>query len=644
MKIIKPIAITEDKVSSNAPPTDATPWQTEGRDFSRDFGSCVISSSDTKVYTLYSSATSFTNSIKVQTVSTGDTEYLSLNSVNISPDSIQVNKDNSYIAMIGRVTPSSAHILQIYSLSTGLKVYERIDVSYSGNLGLGIQFGYKWSNDSSTLAFWAKPTPVVEPKNDSEPVIIAVSTTGFTETISDSTITDYRTDMGTITGTIYNNTVDLIFDDTDTNIYAFGISTTGYGVTTKYILMKMTVSTGSSTGAIISKNLTLLTYNPTRDEIIGVDAGFGGLINVFSTSLVEQVDKPNLSGVVRNSYARISHLTGPNALYVRDFSKDVGYVLYSMTDYSSETPLDPTEELLIASETASYYVTAEDEGFGLFDIATLVEVTSNNPSVIAGNIYVYNGRVYEVLTNNTDRPDLGALLDPPSWLDLGVVNPLRMFDGKLDSLTTASTVLNIDITPNVIANGLAIFNINATTVQITMTDPIEGLVYDSGAIDLIDSGTITGWHEFFFGQRLQKFDLVKTDLPTYPSATITISIIGGDDITVGEIVVGKIQNIGDAQYGTSVGIIDFSRKEADQFGIFSIVKRRFSKRAEYDIKIPTGQNAGVQRTLADFRTTPIVWIGDENKLETVVYGYYRNFDILIAGPSLSDCTITVEGL
>ena len=362
------------------------------------------------------------------------------------------------------------------------------------------------------------------------------------------------------------------------------------------------------------------------------------------SSLVEQVDKPNLSGVVRNSYARISHLSGPNALYVRDFSKDVGYVLYSMTDYSSVTDLDPTEELLIADETTGYYVTQESSGFGLFDSTTLVEVTSNNPSVIAGNIYTYNGRVYEVLTNNTDRPDLGALLDPPTWLDLGVVNPLRMFDGKLDSLTASTSPLVVEITPNVIVNGIAIFNINATTVQITMNAPTDGLVYDSGVIDLVDSGTITGWYEFFFGQRLQKFDLVKTDLPTYPSATITINAIGGDDITVGEIVVGKIQNIGDAQYGTSVGIIDFSRKEADQFGIFSIVKRRFSKRAEYDIKIPTGQNSGVQRTLADFRTTPLVWVGDENKLETVVYGYYRNFDILIAGPSLSDCTITVEGL
>jgi hypothetical protein len=275
MKIIKPISITEDKVSSNAPPTNATQWEVEGRDFSRDFGTCLISASDTKVYTLNSNSSVFLNNVKVQTVATGDTEFLTLTDMNMSAQSLQVNKDNTYIAIIGTKT-GTAPIIQVYSLSTGLRVYERTDVSYSGDFGLGIQFGYRWSNDSSTLAFWANPMPVVEPKNSSEPVIVAVSTSGFTETISDSTITDYRTDMGTITGTVYNSTVDLIFDDTDTNIYAFGISTTGYGVTTKYILMKMAVSTGSSTGAIIAKNLTLMTYNPTRDEIIGVDAGAGG--------------------------------------------------------------------------------------------------------------------------------------------------------------------------------------------------------------------------------------------------------------------------------------------------------------------------------------------------------------------------------
>jgi uncharacterized protein (DUF2141 family) len=52
----------------------------------------------------------------------------------------------------------------------------------------------------------------------------------------------------------------------------------------------------------------------------------------------------------------------------------------------------------------------------------------------------------------------------------------------------------------------------------------------------------------------------------------------------------------------------------------------------------------VQKALADIRTTPTVFIGDPNRPETIVYGFYRNFNIVLSTPSISDCTIEVEGL
>jgi hypothetical protein len=52
----------------------------------------------------------------------------------------------------------------------------------------------------------------------------------------------------------------------------------------------------------------------------------------------------------------------------------------------------------------------------------------------------------------------------------------------------------------------------------------------------------------------------------------------------------------------------------------------------------------VQKALADIRTTPTVFIGDEDRAETIVYGFYRGFNIVISTPSISDCSIEVEGL
>jgi hypothetical protein len=52
----------------------------------------------------------------------------------------------------------------------------------------------------------------------------------------------------------------------------------------------------------------------------------------------------------------------------------------------------------------------------------------------------------------------------------------------------------------------------------------------------------------------------------------------------------------------------------------------------------------VQKVLADIRTTATVFVGDPNRPETVVYGFYKQFNIVLSTPSISDCSIEVEGL
>ena len=220
-----------------------------------------------------------------------------------------------------------------------------------------------------------------------------------------------------------------------------------------------------------------------------------------------------------------------------------------------------------------------------------------------------------------------------------------MFDNKLDSRTTAPSPLVIDITPGMLVNGLALFNVDAATVQITYTDPDDGLVYDTGQISMLDNSGVQDWYSFFFDPYLAKADLASVDLPSYIDGTVQITLDGaGADVAIGEVVLGTIYKIGDAQYGSSAGIIDFSRKETDQFGNFEIVPRRFSKRAEFDTVIPPAYGGSVQRTLARLRATPVVWIGSVDLEETIVYGYFREFDILLSNPAFSNVTITVEGL
>ena len=52
----------------------------------------------------------------------------------------------------------------------------------------------------------------------------------------------------------------------------------------------------------------------------------------------------------------------------------------------------------------------------------------------------------------------------------------------------------------------------------------------------------------------------------------------------------------------------------------------------------------VQRATCRITNNPCVWIGDSNYESTIVHGFYKDFDIVIAYHVVSDCNLEIEGL
>lgn len=265
-------------------------------------------------------------------------------------------------------------------------------------------------------------------------------------------------------------------------------------------------------------------------------------------------------------------------------------------------------------------------------------------SYTAGQQVIFNHRVYEALSTTTAQPDVGAVAVPPSWIDLGADNRYRMFDVIVGSLTERTGTIEVTIRPGVLVNALAFFGLVGGTLNVVVTDPVDGEVYNRTEI-LQDNSGIVDWYAYFFDPIIQRTDLVLLDLPSYGSADIEITVdAGAGPAACGEAVIGYRQNLGVSNFGTSVSILDYSRKNRDDFGNATVVERNFSKRAEYDVTVETKLVSMVQRALAAIRATPSVFIGDEGREETIVFGFYRQFNIVLSNPSISDCTIEVEGL
>lgn len=266
-------------------------------------------------------------------------------------------------------------------------------------------------------------------------------------------------------------------------------------------------------------------------------------------------------------------------------------------------------------------------------------------SYSADDKVIYNHRMYNRITSGdgTTHPNL----DLTHWLDLGATNKYRMFDNIISSVSSRTGDIQFTLTPNQVVNGIALLNVNASTVRVVMTDPVDGVVYDRTR-ELRVSGNVTDYFSYFFTPPASLSDLntaLFLDLPSKPTATITVYISSGAALVeVGEVVYGVQTVVGRTNYGTSIGIKSYSRKDVDEFGKVTVVKRKNSKYCEYDVDIDNTNLGYVQRLFQDIDSVPCVFIGNPDMEELVVYGFYSDFKSTISFPTVSKCSLRVEGL
>ena len=220
---------------------------------------------------------------------------------------------------------------------------------------------------------------------------------------------------------------------------------------------------------------------------------------------------------------------------------------------------------------------------------------------------------------------------PPYWRYVSKTNPWKLFDQIVApdrAESVAGDPITVEITPGEI-DSIAIMNVDCTSIAIVMTDPSDGVVYN----------------ETYTSDMAENWNAIYTDLPSYPAATLKVTIDNGSaSAIVGELIVGKVKTIGTAKYGVGVSLIDFSQKEADDFGNFSILERIYSKRLDVPFLMPAATHDGILRLLEKYRSVPLVWIVSNLYSTMISYGFYRDIQLSIPSPSVVECSVTIESL
>ena len=221
------------------------------------------------------------------------------------------------------------------------------------------------------------------------------------------------------------------------------------------------------------------------------------------------------------------------------------------------------------------------------------------------------------------------------WLKVGPTNKYAMFSQHGSIATTNATSIAVSVTPGVFFNAISFVNLVADTIQVTVTDPTEGLVYDSGEISLMDLTGITDHYRWYFYQitNESKASFSIAELPPYPNATIAVTATNtGDTAEIGEMVVGISYDIGKWLYGSAVGCVDYSDS----------VPGSYYQQIDYLLNIPTADLNEVNNLLASLMGVPAVFVGDETRQESIIYGLRSQFTISIDGPVISQCTLQVK--
>jgi hypothetical protein len=238
-----------------------------------------------------------------------------------------------------------------------------------------------------------------------------------------------------------------------------------------------------------------------------------------------------------------------------------------------------------------------------------------------------------------------SLDDGTWWVRVQATNRWRAFDGVISDPATRTGNITYQLQFDRTIDSIVFFEVDATDIDITITDPVDGVVYDATySLASSDGEVIDAW-TYFFTPITAQTTLTAEWLPGWAGCTIDISINSSGTTSVGEIFFGSREQLGETLVDTEVGFRDYSIKSRDEFGNAFVVPRDFTKIVNYKFSFPTYDIDRIVRLLTRLRATPAVYTGGAgtDQYSLAVAGFFQDFTVPLT-TTLSFGSLEVESL
>ena len=220
---------------------------------------------------------------------------------------------------------------------------------------------------------------------------------------------------------------------------------------------------------------------------------------------------------------------------------------------------------------------------------------------------------------------------PNKWTRIRATNRHRVFDGTNNSRTTQAGNISYVFDPGETVVMAAALNLeNCYSVQWQLVDPVYGNVYDYTALPS-PSPVQSDWWEFFFGQWEGGSSVaIATDMPSFPNAELHVTLLGGPDLAVGNLMYGQPREWGvGVQYGARLGWRLYSKREPNKYGDIELIRLPAAKSASVELVIKNSELDPLLIYLEQIHADLCLFIVLRGYDAGVIYGVFERPELLL---------------
>jgi len=232
---------------------------------------------------------------------------------------------------------------------------------------------------------------------------------------------------------------------------------------------------------------------------------------------------------------------------------------------------------------------------------------------------------------------------PTYWTAGTATNRWKIFDRYNATVTENPSSIEFSLRTGGLYGGLYFAGLDADEIEITITDDVEGEVYNK-TFTLIQSNSGSSFYNWGFQPIIRKQTFSLVDFPRYHNSTANIAIRRDGVAKCAMVIIGPTTYVADTEWGYGTSYKDYSTVTFTADGDMNIVLRPWTRSLSIPLSVKTGDATDSSfETLIKFRQKLVVFVASKNIRMGSLYARMVGLRTVVPGRAYSQLSLDVDG-